>query len=279
MQALVSIVIPCYNDGDFLSEAVASAQAQSYAACEIIVVNDYSNDARTLQILQELEGEKVRVITTAQGQKGTGAARNTGIAAAQGKYILPLDADDKIDPNYVEKAVAIMEARPEVGICYVLTKYFGLKQGVEQAPPFDLVTMLYSNFIPCTGLFHKRDWETVGGYDTESLVEDYSLWISILSLGRQVHRIDEPLFFYRKRKNSRVMGLRDEQRRGRALKQLYEKNRSFYQGHGLPLYLTLCSFSEREKAQQRLLSYKLLKPLMRLEAYAITILKKIMGRA
>ncbi len=279
MQALVSIIIPCYNDGDFLSEAVASAQAQSYAACEVIVVNDHSNDARTLQILQELEGEKVRVITTAQGQKGTGAARNTGIAAAQGKYILPLDADDKIDPSYVERAVFVMESNPQIGICYAYTCFFGLKKGQEKCKQFNFINMLYSNSIPNSSLFRRADWEAVSGYDTQSLIEDYSFWISILSLNKSVHCIEEYLYYYRTRKNSRVMGLIDVERRKQALVQLYEKNKILMQQHGLSLYLTLCDFSEREKAQQRLFSYKLLKPLMRLEAYSITILKKIMGRA
>ena len=100
MYPSVSIVIPCYNDGKYLREAVSSALSQTYPHIEVIVVDDYSTDPHTQNILSQLVQEGIKVIKTQSGKKGLPAARNTGIAQASGVYILPLDADDKIDAAY-----------------------------------------------------------------------------------------------------------------------------------------------------------------------------------
>lgn len=104
MNTNISIIIPCYNDGKYIREAVSSALSQTYPHIEIIIVDDYSTDPYTQTILSQLAQEGITVIKTQSGKKGLPAARNTGIAQASGVYILPLDADDKIDASYAEKA-------------------------------------------------------------------------------------------------------------------------------------------------------------------------------
>ena len=98
----VSVVIPCFNQGHFVDEAVDSVLAQSFDDFEIIIVNDGSTDGHTDRLPEDYPRERARVLTTNQG---LAAARNNGIAAAQGTYILPLDADDRILPGYLEKSV------------------------------------------------------------------------------------------------------------------------------------------------------------------------------
>lgn len=96
---------------------------------------------------------------------GPSAAHNLGIPHASGKYILPLDADDKIDSSYIEKAVEILERNPRYGIVYSKGSFLGIYGGKWNLPPFSMGRMLISNIIFNAGLFRKDDWKACGGYD------------------------------------------------------------------------------------------------------------------
>lgn len=201
----MSVIIPCYNDGAYLSETMASVFHQTYhQLIEVIIVDDGSTDERTKELLENARWPTTTIIHSEN--KGPAAARNIGIHAARGKYILPLDADDKIHPTYIEKAVAVLESQPNVGIVYCQADYFGGKKGRWSLPPYSLERMLLDNVIFTTALFRKTDWETVGGLN-ESLVhgmEDYDFWLSIIEMGREVVQIPEVLFYYRIRETSRT---------------------------------------------------------------------------
>jgi glycosyltransferase involved in cell wall biosynthesis len=207
----VSVVIPCYNQGRFVDEAVASVLAQTYRHFEIVVVNDGSTDEQTTALLDAYDRPKTRVIHTPN--QGLAAARNAGIAAAAGAYILPLDADDKIDDTYMEKAVRVLEADESVGIVYCEAHFFGEKSGRWELPDYSLDRLLLENMIFCAGFFRKADWAAAGGYNTNMVHgwEDYDFWLSLIELGRGVHRIPEPLFYYRMRADSMVNSLSREQ--------------------------------------------------------------------
>lgn len=113
----VSVIIPCYNQGAFIKEAVDSVLAQTFQDFEIIIVNDGSSDAKTNEFLSNFTAPKTTVLSLAENQ-GPSVARNVAIKAAKGKYILPLDADDKIAPTYLEKAFNVLEQNISVGIVY-----------------------------------------------------------------------------------------------------------------------------------------------------------------
>lgn len=193
----VSVVIPCYNQGVYLDEAVISVLEQSWQDLEIIIVNDGSTDGETVDILSFYERPRTRVIHTEN--RGLAAARNAGIAEARGAYILPLDADDRIGKEYLEKGVTVLESRPDVGIVYCLAEKFGADNGAWNSPRFSLRRMLLGNLIFCSALFRREDWERTGGYDPgmASGWEDWDFWLSLLELGRGVYRIPEVLFHYR----------------------------------------------------------------------------------
>lgn len=202
----VSITIPCYNAGDQLVEAVESALAQTYPDVEIVIVDDGSTDLRTQEILRSQRWPRTRVLF--QRNAGPAAARNRAIEAAEGDLILPLDADDRIAATYVEKAVAAMEGRPDVGIVYCKAMKFGAEEGPWNLPPYTLRELVIDNVIFVTSLFRKSDWRAVGGFNEALLhgVEDYDFWIRIVNLGRQVVQLDEYLFFYRIQEASRTTG-------------------------------------------------------------------------
>ena len=201
-QPLVSVIIPCYNLGRYLDEAVDSVLAQTYSNYEIIIINDGSTDKFTNLLLKKYNKPKTRVIHT--NNQGLAAARNNGIKAARGKYILPLDADDKIHHSYIDKAVAAFKQKPQLGIVYAKAKFFGEVQGPWLLPEFSRENMQKDNCIFCAALFPRTAWTNVNGYD-ESMrdgLEDYAFWISFLLKGYGVLQLPQTLFFYRIRKNS-----------------------------------------------------------------------------
>src|SRR6266542_2035380 len=112
---LVSIVIPCFNQGRFLDRAIASCLAQTHPEVEVIVVNDGSTDDTAIRIAAaEARSARVRGLTTANA--GLGAARNRGCAIARGDYINLLDADDWLAPSKIERQLAVLESTPAVGL-------------------------------------------------------------------------------------------------------------------------------------------------------------------
>jgi len=193
----VSVIMPCYNDGAYIEESVSSVRNQTYSDIELIIINDGSDDKKTVDILEGLSKDGITVLETEK--LGPARARNVGIKHANGKYILPLDSDDIIDATYIEKAVKIIESDDNIGGVYCLAEFFDKRQGRWVLPAYSLEQMLLDNVIFITTLFLKSDWETAGGFD-ESLIhgmEDYDFWLSIIEMGKTFYTIPEVLFFYR----------------------------------------------------------------------------------
>jgi len=199
----VSVIMPCYNQGQYIDEAVGSLLAQTYQDFEIIVINDGSTDESTVRLLQTYEKPNLIVFHTEN--RGPSAARNTGIERARGYYILPLDADDRIAPTFLEKTVPVLDKNPNVGIVYTQAELFGAKTGPFDLPTYHFPNILLGNMIFNTSLYRKSDWEAVGGYNENMVLgwEDYDFWLSILELGRDVVQVPEILYFHREVSNSR----------------------------------------------------------------------------
>ncbi|WP_051217462.1 glycosyltransferase [Paenibacillus assamensis] len=201
---LVSIVIPCYNYGHFVVEAVDSCLASTYTNIEIIIVDDGSTDQNTIEVLNQLTKPKTKIIH--QKNQGLPAARNTGFKFASGKYVLPLDADDTIEKTLIEKATWVLENNPNVGFVSFWLKHFGNEDWVWMPPAFDMNRLLNENTVTVTSLVRKEAWESVGGYseDMKMGYEDWEFWISLASKGWLGHQIPEPLFNYRKHGRSMI---------------------------------------------------------------------------
>lgn len=200
---MTSIIIPLYNQQEFVAQAVESALGQVYRDFEVIVVNDGSTDD-SLAIVSSLDSIRLMVINQANG--GLSAARNAGIAASRGEFILPLDADDYIDPEYLAKTVPLM-SDPRVGIVSTDMQYFGLRD--NRIPPRGLTLDVekHGNELPVCSLIRKTALLDAGGYETLVVMsptgkkvygfEDWELWIDILKHGWKVAVVNEPLFHYR----------------------------------------------------------------------------------
>ena len=209
----VSVAIPCFNSGLYLEEAIASVQRQTYTDWEIVIVDDGSTDTLTRDVLRNLEQRgDPQIHIFYQSNSGPAAARNMAIAHATGQYILPLDADDTIEPGYMAQAIPVLDANPEIGIVYCLAQKFGAETGPWGLPSFSYEQMAVDNVIFCTAFFRRTDWETVNGF-SQSLVygmEDYDFWLKILTLGRNVYQIRERLFNYRINKQSRTTRFQED---------------------------------------------------------------------
>ena len=227
----VSIIIPCYDGGDMLETAVASALAQSHPQTEVVVVDDGSTDPDTLRALVRIEiAGNARVVR--QANAGLSGARNRGIEEAAGEYILPLDHDDEIYAAYATKAAAILDAQPNVGIVYSRAERFGATSGEWDLPEFSMKAMLARNVIHACAMFRRDDWRAVGGYSQalRTGYEDYDFWLKMLGLGRDVVRLDEILFRYRDTGGSMANEMTDQDRVD-ALAQIFATNSAVYVQH------------------------------------------------
>lgn len=201
----VSIIIPCYKQAHYLPEAVGSVVAQTFTDWEIIIVDDGSPDqtaAAARQLMKQYPDRRLRLLEKKNG--GLAHARNAGIGAAAGAYILPLDADDKIAPAMLEKTVALLDNNPGVAIAYTDVAHFGAVEKTIQAAEFDFKKLCLNNQLNYCSLYRREAWERAGGYNSNMIwgYEDWDFWISCGEQGLRAQRIPGALLQYRVKDSS-----------------------------------------------------------------------------
>lgn len=235
---LVSIIIPCYNQGKYLSEAVESVLNQNYDNWECIIVNDGSID-NTEQIAMSFCIKDSRIKYLYKENGGISSARNIGISISEGKYILPLDSDDKIATDYCKIAVGEMESNIKLKIVYCRANFFGVESGEWILPEFSIEKILGQNIIFCSAFFRRSDYDLTNGYNENMIygLEDWDFWLSIIELGGEVLKIDKVLFYYRIRIGSRNRSIDDEKSK-LLRRQLWMNHRSLFNSNFLDPTLT-----------------------------------------
>ncbi|BDG07078.1 glycosyltransferase family 2 protein [Anaeromyxobacter paludicola] len=205
----VSVVIPCYQQAQYLELAVMSVLGQTFADHEVIVVDDGSPD-ESAAVARSLAARfpACRISLLRQENAGLAEARNAGIRMARGRYVLPLDADDAIDATFLEKTVGALEANPDCSVAFVDVVRFGAESGIWKMGPWDEDTLRRRNVAVCTSLFRREVWETLGGYNPNMVFgyEDYDFWVGCIERGMKAVHVPEPLFFYRVKQSSMVSG-------------------------------------------------------------------------
>lgn len=206
MQPLVSIIIPCYNQAQYLPEAVDSVLSQTFKEWECIIVSDGSPD-NVAEVAKVFTGKDSRIKFYDTENRGPSAARNFGIEKAVGEYILPLDGDDKISENYVAECWYALSNDSNLKLAYGAGIKFGLVNEKWKLKQYKWEELIFGKMMihPC-GMYRKSDWERIGGYDLNMVYhfEDWEFWINLLKVDQHCKMLENITLFYRVKEVSRT---------------------------------------------------------------------------
>lgn len=228
-QEKVSIIIACYNDHEYIEQALKSALNQTYENKEIILIDDGSN-SETKAVLKVLEPNLDLLIT--QDNKGVCAARNVGIKAATGEFILILDSDDFYEETFCEKAIQIFRNNYSIKIVTCYAKWFSLNgETLKFQPEGGKLKNFLITSAALSVMIRRSDFIASGGYDEKMLsgYEDWELYLRLLKSGGKAEVISEYLFNYRNKKNSR--NKKANRKKHEILEYIYTKHADIYIEH------------------------------------------------
>jgi glycosyltransferase involved in cell wall biosynthesis len=266
--SVVSVIVPCYNQAQYLSECLGSVLNQTYENWECIIVNDGSLD-NTEEVAKKWCTIDKRYKYINKENEGIVEARNSGILNSEGDYILPLDADDKIASSYLFEAIKCFEDKPQIKIVYALAEYFGEKSGNWELAPYKPEEILFYNMIYCSAIYRRSDYDKTRGYNKNmgGGLEDWDFWLSLLETGGEVFQLPQTLFYYRVKELSRTTNI-DDKKQKLLYRQIYMNHPNLYAKYfsdPISLYLNFKQFENENKALKSSMDYKLgsfiLKPL------------------
>lgn len=223
----ISVIVPCYNQEKYIRECLESVLKQTFSDYEVIVVNDGSTDS-SLSIIQSYTDKYDNFHLINQQNQGVVSARNNAIKQAQGIYIYPLDADDKIAPTCLEVLFNIIK-QGLFDVVYSQTNFFGAKNGCFELPLPDKVNMYQQNRVVCSALYRKSDWEKYGGYDEnmKNGLEDWEFWLNFIEDKKFFYCICETLMSYRISSFSRSRQINKQQNK-KLKRYVYKKHRFLF---------------------------------------------------
>jgi len=233
----VSVIIPCYNAGVYLNDAIESVLQSSYKDIEIILVDDGSDDTLTVEIISKYQNkEGINLIN--QANAGPSVARNNAVKASKGEYLVFLDADDKIHKDTINLCCATMNSDDRIGVVYGNYKCFGEKNEIHKQREFDKIKMLRANEIALCSMVRKKAFLDVSGFDeylSRKGLEDWDLWLSLYENGWQFKHLNELMFDVRVHKSSRTFAVANLQIDD-LLEYIYKKHSALLSKTFLELY-------------------------------------------
>lgn len=203
----IGLVIRCHEQGRFLREAVASANAQTRPPDSLIIVDDGSTD-ETSEVLAGLRGNAIPITEVKRSPaRGAVASLNDGIHAAEGcDLICPLDADDRLSSRFLELTSAALARNPEADLAYGSVHAFGAESWIEPAAPFELDHLMTGNYVPVTVLFRRSMYEALGPFDPRfdrTGFEDWEYWTRAAMAGVRGIPVEGCWLAYRRDAGSR----------------------------------------------------------------------------
>ena len=232
MLPLISIIIPCYNSGDTVIRTVNSLLNQTWKNIEVLLINDGSDDIKTIKIIKSIKSIKsINIIN--QSNKGLPAARNFGFQKAKGKFIIPLDADDWLEPNTIEQMYKLYKKSNERCFIYCNIILSGDLTGTI-SKHYNFFENLFSNQLPYCILLKKDDWLDVGKYDIsfKSGYEDWEFNIRLYLNGIKPIHLKQNLFNYQVKKEGMLLSKSFKQH-GYIWKDIINKNKDLYKFRNL----------------------------------------------
>jgi len=259
----VTVIVPCFNHGRFVADAVRSALAQEGAEVRVVVVDDGSTDGQTpaqCDACLDLPGAAGRVRVVHQANTGLPGARNAGAAEAlrvgwESEYLLPLDADDYLEPGGVAELVAAIERERAAGTDADVSHSYGqqrlaeLGHGVWAVPEWDPLLLMITNLHPPTALIRRDRFEAVGGYTASMTIgyEDWDLWIKFAARGWRGVRVRRPVYVWR-RHSTETMISRAMRRHDAIYADIVARHREFYAANAERLIVLSNSLLRRADA-------------------------------
>ncbi|HEY6900189.1 MAG TPA: glycosyltransferase, partial [Puia sp.] len=289
---LLSVVIPYYNMGDFIEECVRSVQASAYPSIEILVIDDGSRDDKSVAVLTRLE-QTGNVKIYRKPNEGLAETRNFGARKAEGRYLAFLDADDRVAPEYYEKAIRVLAHYPNVFFAGSWVEYFGnTKQQwttYTPQPPY----LLVHNPVNSSGLIYKKAAFLRAGLNDKTVdygLEDYESVVHLMAAGYNGIVLPELFFFYQVRSGSMFRKITREKLLY-SYKYITEKHAAYYtkfapsiihllnaNGPGYlfdnPTFGITVSATPESRSRWRILAINLVKKNKFLKKFALKIIKK-----
>lgn len=231
MPARISVLMPCFNHGDYIEEAIASVLNQTFGDAEIIVVDDGSTEPATIDRLRTLDLPRTRVLHTRN--QGLPAARNHAARHAEGTVFCALDADDRLAPEWFEKALAALDRDPELAFVSHWLETFGDEHWVWTPSSCELPPLLARNTVNGAALVRREAFEAVNGYDEtmRNGCEDWDFWLRLVERGFRGAIVPEILFYYRRTAASMSRTMIAEDAYREPLAALVRKHEGSYRTH------------------------------------------------
>jgi glycosyltransferase involved in cell wall biosynthesis len=236
MPPLITIVVPNYNQATFLTECLISIKNQTYKEWQCIIYDDGSTDTSVELIRRIIQNDSRFMLIAAQKNKGLSTARNIGIIQAKSRWILPLDSDDFISPNFLEEGSRAIRQNSQLRLVVPSTQMFGTENRLIKTTRLTDEDILVNLVLPHCCIYRKEDFEMIGGYDPRLVFsfEDTEFWISLwyecgLS-NENVAFITTITFFYRRRNDAKsLVTLRDEFKMKYTRQVVLQKHRAIFE--------------------------------------------------
>jgi glycosyltransferase involved in cell wall biosynthesis len=223
---MISVVLPCFNAVEYLPRALDSIRAQTLNDIEIIIVDDGSTDPETIAYLDVLPAD-IHVLR--QENQGLPGARNAGFRAARGDYVVPLDCDDWLEAEFLERLRSALEASPDAGFAFAHLALEG-EAGGTLVKHYNFFEQLFVNQLPYCMMFRRDLWVEADGYD-ESMRQGYEDWEFNIRLGGDGHygvAVAAPLFHYQVSAKGMLQS-NSSSRHGQLWRNIQRRNVALYQ--------------------------------------------------
>jgi glycosyltransferase involved in cell wall biosynthesis len=194
------VLLPCYDDGATVREAVESVVEDE--PVEIVLIDDGSRDPGTIAVLDELAGSgAVRLIR--QDNQGVAAALRAGTAAATAPYVFILNSDDVAEPRALAALADALDADPGADFAFGWIHFFGDVDFVARQPPWNPWVLLYSNRWAISSLYRREALDAVGGVPEGTAYEDWDLLLALAEQDRRGLLVPRVVLHYRQHGTSR----------------------------------------------------------------------------
>jgi MoaA/NifB/PqqE/SkfB family radical SAM enzyme/peptidoglycan/xylan/chitin deacetylase (PgdA/CDA1 family) len=197
MKTPVAVVVTSWNVGQYLPEAIASIQAQTRPPAEVVLVDDGSDDPWTPSALRDAEMSGIHVVRAERMGSPT-RSRNLGFSLTSSPLVMFLDADDRLEPEYIATLAGRLDERPDLDYVSCAMRHFGAASLVWTPPAPDTARSLTFGTVHASTVFRRQLFERVGGYDeTLECWELHDFWMRAHCLGFKGEVLPEPLLAYR----------------------------------------------------------------------------------